>query len=315
MKTPSLLIPLACLSLLAACTVAPGGGGGSSSSESSVSSAQSSAQASSFAGWQSFSDPEQNYSLQYPPTFRLETQKQTIITQLTGAVLHYPSDFQTGTAYFEGTIELTSEQQTCKPVTSVMLSGTPAKKTIAGTMYVTQSGADVGAGNLYQTYDYTTIQNGMCHHFTLTIHSCNLGPDCGTGHTQPLQKEPILNMFEQILSTVQFAPTPTASPAGSAASEMTTSMSAKAGTPFTITLDSNPTTGFSWTPSYDKTMFALDSSTYIAPNSSALGAGGQAQFTFHALKSGTADITFAYSRSWETNVPPAQVRVYTVTVK
>lgn len=312
MKTPSILLSITCVSLLTACTATPGGGGTSSSS-SSESSMMSSAQASSFAGWQSYGNSREGYSLQYPSTVQLETKKMTIVTQMTGAVLHFPKDFQPNTAYNEAYIEVTSKQGSCAPVTSIMLSGKSTQKTISGITYTTQSGSDVGAGNLYQTFDYTTVQNGTCHSFALTIHSCNLGPDCGTGHTQPLQKEPIVNLFEQILSTVQFA---SSSAATSAMSSVTAStIDTSVGQTFTITLDSNPTTGFSWKPLYDTTQLSLAGSSYLAPTSSALGAGGQEQFTFRALKRGGATITFTYARSWETNVPPAQTRVYTVNVK
>lgn len=73
---------------------------------------------------------------------------------------------------------------------------------------------------------------------------------------------------------------------------------------FTITLPSNPTTGFLWTVvDYDKNLFLLTDQQYITSNSGLIGAGGHVLFTFKLKKQAAypsyAIIKLKNSRSWE----------------
>lgn len=75
---------------------------------------------------------------------------------------------------------------------------------------------------------------------------------------------------------------------------------------FVVALPSNPTTGFQWTvTTYDRTIFQLKSSRFIAPQTKLIGAGGQMTFTFGLIKGksypDTTKMTFTYARSWESN--------------
>jgi inhibitor of cysteine peptidase len=75
-----------------------------------------------------------------------------------------------------------------------------------------------------------------------------------------------------------------------------------AGSSLVVTLESNRTTGFQWelTGITDQTVLKQDGEPeYVAPETSALGAGGQEVWTFQALKKGTSTISMAYSRPWE----------------
>jgi len=83
---------------------------------------------------------------------------------------------------------------------------------------------------------------------------------------------------------------------------------------FTITLRSNPSTGYSWQPQFDHTALSLVNSVFISdPNPYHLvGVPGSQVFTFQGLAKGTTTVTFQ-------NVSPAQVvtaqTTYTVTVR
>lgn len=70
-----------------------------------------------------------------------------------------------------------------------------------------------------------------------------------------------------------------------------------------ILLDSNPTTGYSWTPSkeIDTTVVSLVSSEYIQTEKEKelVGAGGSEVFTFEAKNSGQTQIILNYQRPWE----------------
>lgn len=84
---------------------------------------------------------------------------------------------------------------------------------------------------------------------------------------------------------------------------------------FRITIDSNPTTGYVWKPSYDTNYLSFVTSTYIAPTSTAYGVAGTEQFDFRALKvTSSTDIVFDYIRPWETGVAPAERRTFRMTI-
>lgn len=75
---------------------------------------------------------------------------------------------------------------------------------------------------------------------------------------------------------------------------------------FDITLDSNPTTGYSWQAEYDEAYLVLVDRTF-KPSSDAVGAGGVEVFTFRALKDGETKVTMVYKRAWEATSLKSQV--------
>jgi len=76
-----------------------------------------------------------------------------------------------------------------------------------------------------------------------------------------------------------------------------------AGDSFTVTLCSNPTTGFTWPESAqisDQTVLQQTAHEFISPGEEGLvGAAGEDVWTFKALKKGTSTISTDYSRPWE----------------
>jgi inhibitor of cysteine peptidase len=84
-----------------------------------------------------------------------------------------------------------------------------------------------------------------------------------------------------------------------------------------VTLDSNATTGYSWSlaQNSDDTVLNETGNQYIAPQTTLVGAGGKEEWTFKALKKGTSTISMGYSRPWETGTPPAETFDLTVVVK
>ena len=71
---------------------------------------------------------------------------------------------------------------------------------------------------------------------------------------------------------------------------------------FTIALNSNPTTGYSWQESYDESFLELVEKSY-RPGAEAepevVGAGGTEYFQFKALQPGETELVITYKRSWE----------------
>ena len=89
------------------------------------------------------------------------------------------------------------------------------------------------------------------------------------------------------------------------------------GKTFTIALDANATTGYSWSQTVgDTNVVAFVGNEYVAEvrDPQVVGGGGIDTFTFNAIGKGTTTITLTYARSWE-SVPPAKTRTITVTVK
>ena len=93
-----------------------------------------------------------------------------------------------------------------------------------------------------------------------------------------------------------------------------TAIATTVGKTFTISLEGNRTTGYSWklATKLDPKLFKKVSETYSPTNP---GAGGMDKFTFRATGKGSATIVFNYSRPWEKSTPPAKTATYTITVE
>ncbi len=74
---------------------------------------------------------------------------------------------------------------------------------------------------------------------------------------------------------------------------------------FEVTLDSNPTTGYSWAySSISSNNLSLISNEFIRPqNSRLVGSGGKQVFVFKA--DGPTTLHLRYARAWENNAEPA----------
>ncbi len=88
----------------------------------------------------------------------------------------------------------------------------------------------------------------------------------------------------------------------------------KKGDTFSISLESNPTTGYSWQPQFDSNYVQLVNSDYTPSQPHLIGGGGKETFEFLALQSGQTEITFSYMRPWESK-PPLETRVFKIIIK
>ncbi|HNX68226.1 MAG TPA: protease inhibitor I42 family protein [Candidatus Omnitrophota bacterium] len=90
---------------------------------------------------------------------------------------------------------------------------------------------------------------------------------------------------------------------------------ARIGEEFMIVLQGNATTGYGWQlrfPDEEKTI-ALVESKYIPSDTRRVGAPGDQEYRFRALKTGEVKIDLAYRRPWEPNDPLVR-KVFTVVV-
>ena len=98
-----------------------------------------------------------------------------------------------------------------------------------------------------------------------------------------------------------------------------TTQQLKQGEVLSITLESNPSTGYAWyaTISDSAVLVQMSEPQYIEPTGSAtpmVGAAGTQTFFFQAVETGTMTVTLDYERSWETDVQPLQTITLTVEV-
>jgi len=87
----------------------------------------------------------------------------------------------------------------------------------------------------------------------------------------------------------------------------------------TVTLCSNPTTGFQWVESAqisDQTVLQQTDHKFVPPEETGVeGAAGKEIWTFKALKKGTSTISMEYSRPWEGGEKGEWTFALTVTAK
>ena len=83
----------------------------------------------------------------------------------------------------------------------------------------------------------------------------------------------------------------------------------------TLALDSNPTTGYTWTVTQDPELFSVgEEYKENSHEEGMVGVGGQQIFTLAPKGAGTTDVTFTYARPWEDPEADSTVVSYTVEV-
>jgi inhibitor of cysteine peptidase len=116
-------------------------------------------------------------------------------------------------------------------------------------------------------------------------------------------------------------PTPTATPAHTTvnvnASYSGSQVNLSVGDILIATLDSNPSTGYSWTNASISNASVIKemSREFKEPDSKLMGASGQDIWTFKALEKGPGTISMNYSRPWEKDVAPIAAFNVTIVVK
>ena len=95
-------------------------------------------------------------------------------------------------------------------------------------------------------------------------------------------------------------------------------ISLKRGQTITVSLPSNPTTGYSWSlcsKNTRNTIVGIEELPYEAAQTGLMGAGGTQSWRITGKKRGSAHIKFEYKRPWEKGVTPVQIKRYLFTVK
>jgi inhibitor of cysteine peptidase len=90
-----------------------------------------------------------------------------------------------------------------------------------------------------------------------------------------------------------------------------------AGKQFSITLNANHTTGYSWrlAKPLDPAMLQQISDDYHAATSDAVGAPGEEVWTFESVAAGDVELDFEYVRPFEKDAKPVKTAKYSVVIK
>lgn len=149
-----------------------------------------------------YEDPVNGFRIEYPASFRIARNDEVITDsyQMTGTSFIFPDSYKDGNTLREAKMSM-AVTDTCERMDP------PASKstvTIDGETFVRYDWSGVGAGNLYQGTTYYGMHANKCYIATLYMHSCNLGPDCEEGHTEPFDEVTIQNAFEDIIHTLTF---------------------------------------------------------------------------------------------------------------
>ena len=86
------------------------------------------------------------------------------------------------------------------------------------------------------------------------------------------------------------------------------------GVSFTINVNANPTTGYTWEVGFDQSLLKLVK-RYTPSGTGMIGAGGVESFEFEGMKVGETEIYLNYKRSFEPNNPALETKNFKVTVK
>jgi inhibitor of cysteine peptidase len=95
--------------------------------------------------------------------------------------------------------------------------------------------------------------------------------------------------------TSSTTPSPNAGTATGNATALGAGITVVQGQNFTIQLQSNPSTGYHWEPTYNNSTIALTNRAFassVSTESNIVGAGGTDVFTFQGTNQGTSVITF-----------------------
>jgi len=108
-------------------------------------------------------------------------------------------------------------------------------------------------------------------------------------------------------------PTPAPTPQPSEYTNPGAPITVPVGISFTISVSSNPSTGYSWVASYDHSLLKLIKQ-YAPSNSGLMGASGVENFEFQGMRPGQTQVYLNYQRGWEPNSPTTETKTYNVTI-
>lgn len=164
-----------------------------------------------------FTDPSGTFSFQYPSIATLsgntrelgiDWRENTTRTGMLLAKVTVPGVIQphTNLADSRFTVGTSSDAMAVKNCLSDTPNGAGkgTKVTINGVEFTKLAMSDAGAGNLYETTSYRTVQNDQCYAVEYTIHSTQLANYPVELGIQAYDKTAITELFEGIVQSFKF---------------------------------------------------------------------------------------------------------------
>ena len=91
-------------------------------------------------------------------------------------------------------------------------------------------------------------------------------------------------------------------------------ISLKVGEVFPLELNSNPSTGYSWTYTISKPKIISISEFFEDVDPKMIGVNHKVIFEIKGLKKGIVEVAFNYHKVWEKDIAPALTKTMTVTI-
>jgi predicted secreted protein len=112
-------------------------------------------------------------------------------------------------------------------------------------------------------------------------------------------------------------PSPATPPASTGSLEFTNSaqrITVPVGVTFTINVNANPTTGYTWEVGFDQSLLKLVK-RFTPSGTGMIGAGGIESFEFEGMRAGDTEVYLNYKRPFEPNNPALETKTFKVTIK
>ncbi len=156
---------------------------------------------------QTYTDARYRYAISFPAGFSIAP-REFYQGDVSGMQIDFPhSSLQPGTTLYEAFMRIEVQPKECGYYAQFDESQSSARSVrIGGVVFRRIDGTEFGAGNRYEVSVYTASHGGYCYRLTTIMHSCNIGPYCGEGHTAAFDKVPIQNVFDRIVGSFTFLP-------------------------------------------------------------------------------------------------------------
>jgi predicted secreted protein len=119
------------------------------------------------------------------------------------------------------------------------------------------------------------------------------------------------------VSALGVRPNPKPNDAQPSVRKQPSAIESKVGDTFTIPLEANHTTGYSWRLEQppDPAILKQLGEKYDEDNPGSVGAGGVETWTFQVMAKGATTLVFEYARPFEKKVPPAKTSKFKITIR
>jgi hypothetical protein len=159
------------------------------------------------AGWKTYQDNQYNFSIQYPADFSLTEEPGASVSLVVPVKDYFKTQLTS-----EASLTINNPASTCAANPNDQYATTSAPIDSPAGAFQKSHVSDVGAGQLYDTYEYTLSKGGMCYELVLLMHSTN---GAGFYYSDPAKiastdaqeasdKAAFVQLIDRVVSTFSF---------------------------------------------------------------------------------------------------------------